>query len=85
MNDEIGLAIRLGRVAVGLSQWQLAQKLGVHPVVINSIERGKRVPDAGLVRSMLDAIEASATGSRLVGVVLREAERAARNAGRQAK
>lgn len=45
MQNEIGLAIRLARVAAGESQWQVAAKVGIHPSILNMIEGGKRMPD----------------------------------------
>ncbi|MBM3130962.1 MAG: helix-turn-helix transcriptional regulator [Chloroflexi bacterium] len=75
MQNEIGLAIRLARVAVGKSQWQVARRVGVHPASVNHFERGKRVPDAETVRRLWNAIEIDAPKSPLVAMVLKESRK----------
>jgi len=81
MQNEIGLAIRLARVAVGLSQWQLAAKVESHPTMINLIENGKRTPDARLVKNILRELDTHAgQASPLVKLVLKEARRITENA-----
>lgn len=78
MQNEIGLAIRLGRVAVGLSQWQLAAQIGSHPTTINLIENGKRTPDARLLKNVLRELDAHAPkASPLAALVLKETRRIA--------
>ena len=46
---EIGRRIKLARDAVGLSQAQLADAIGVHVNTIGKVERGTAVPDAELL------------------------------------
>lgn len=75
MQNEMGLALRLARTATGKSQWDIARKLGLHPVVVNYIERGKRLPTANLAKAMMKEIKQGAPNSKLVLLVLGEAER----------
>lgn len=76
--NELGLAIRLARVAVGLTQWQLAAIVESHPTTINLIERGKIIPNSEHVQHIFDALDARVPPtSRLAVLVLREARRAA--------
>jgi ribosome-binding protein aMBF1 (putative translation factor) len=77
MQNEIGLAMRLARIAVGRSQWQVAAKIGIHPSILNLIECGKRVPDPALARSVLKELGEDAPRSPLVTLVLKEAQRIA--------
>jgi transcriptional regulator with XRE-family HTH domain len=70
MSNELGLALRLARVAVGKTQWDIARKVGIHPVVVNYIEHGKRALDADTAKIMLREIKAGAPKSHLVDVVL---------------
>lgn len=87
MNNDVGMAVRLARVACGKTQWQLARKLGVHPVVLNHLERGTRVQDVKLADAMLKELQASTPRprSRLVDLVMQEAERIVCEASRPAK
>lgn len=77
MQNEIGLALRLARVAVGKTQWQIAAKLGVHPSLVNLIESGKRVPEEKFVHAMLAELSIDQPNSSLVILVLNEARRIA--------
>jgi transcriptional regulator with XRE-family HTH domain len=77
MQNEIGLAIRLARVAVGKSQGQVVAKIGIHPSILNMIESGKRIPDVQITWDVLAALNADAPRSRLVTLVLKEAGRVA--------
>jgi transcriptional regulator with XRE-family HTH domain len=81
MPSEIGLALRLARVAVGKTQWQVAAKIGVHPSLLNLIESGRRIPESKFVRAMLDELSANPPDSPLVTLVLKEARRIAEEAG----
>ena len=41
-----GIELKLARVRTGLTQWDLALKLGLHPARLSEMETGKRqVPD----------------------------------------
>lgn len=74
--NELGLAIRLARVVSGKSQWDLAKQFGLHPVVINYIEHGKRSIDPILARAILKELKTSAPkDSRLASLVLAEVEK----------
>jgi len=77
MQNEIGLALRLARIAVGKTQWQVAAKIGVHPSLLNLIESGKRMPEPKYVRAMLEELDANPPNSPLVALVLNEAKRIA--------
>jgi transcriptional regulator with XRE-family HTH domain len=76
MSNELGLALRLARVAVGKSQWAVARKTGIHPVVVNYLEHGKRKVDANTARALLREIKDGAPKSHLVDVVLDAATQA---------
>ncbi len=75
MQYEIGLAIRLARVAVGKSQWRVAAKCNIHPGILNMIEAGKHMPDPRLARHVLNELGTDAPGPPLVGVALKGAQR----------
>jgi transcriptional regulator with XRE-family HTH domain len=77
MQNEIGLALRLARIAVGKTQWQVAAKIGVHPSLLNLIESGKRAAEPKLVHSVLDELSANPPNTPLVALVLNEARRIA--------
>ena len=47
------LEMKLGRIRVGLTQFELAQKAGVHPSRLSEMETGKR-PIADAVIVVLD-------------------------------
>ena len=85
MENDVGMAIRLARIATGKTQWELARKLGVHPVVVNYLEHGKRVRDVNLANAILKELKASTPRlrSRLVSLVMEEAERIVNEASRQ--
>lgn len=78
MTDNRGLAIRLGRVATGCSQYQLAARVGIHPTLLNQIERGKKVPSADLFQNIIREFKRVPPDSSLVASVLREVEKLAR-------
>lgn len=77
MQNEIGLALRLARIAVGKTQWQVAAKIGVHPSLLNLIESGKRMPESKFVHSVLDELSVNPPSTPLVTLVLKEAHRIA--------
>lgn len=43
-NDNIGMRVKLARVAQGLTQLDLAKKTNVNPSQISNLETGKRMP-----------------------------------------
>lgn len=75
MENQIGLALRLARTSVGKTQFQISQKLGIHPVTVNYFECGKRVPSPETIRAMLKIIKTDAPKNHLVDVVLGAVER----------
>src|SRR5512142_1143186 len=79
MHPEVGLALRLARIAVGKSQWQVAAKVGIHPSLLNLVEAGKRVPEVALVQALLRELSQGngPAASPLVALVLTEAHRIA--------
>ena len=81
MNNEIALALRLARVAMNRTQWDIARHLGIHPVHLNYLERGTRPADPVLVQRVLHELDATAPKSPLATLVLREAHRIAKKTG----
>lgn len=77
MQNEIGLALRLARIAVGKTQWQVAAKIDMHPSMLNLIESSKRMPDQKFVSAMPDKLNTNPPDSPLVALVLNEAKRLA--------
>lgn len=47
-----GLDLKLGRVRVGLTQWQLATKAGIHPSRLSEMETGKRPVEDVVVEAL---------------------------------
>ena len=47
-----GLELKLGRIRVGLTQFELAQKAGVHPSRLSEMETGKRPIDSVVVDAL---------------------------------
>lgn len=70
MQSEIGLAIKLARVAVGKSQWQVAAKVGIHPSILNLIENGRRTPNPELAKSVLEELGIGGPHTPLASLVL---------------
>ncbi len=52
MADNLGERIKLVRVKAGLTQAELAKKLGITYPTVNKYERGHRIPDAALLSHM---------------------------------
>lgn len=80
MQNETGLALRLARIAVGKTQWQIAAKIGVHPSLLNLIESGKRAPEAKEVRAR-NARRVERESTQLAACRA-DAERSAQDCGR---
>ena len=76
MSDEIGLALRLARVACNRTQWSVARQVNVHPVQLNLIEHGKRAPHPHQARRILDALTKSAPKNQITLAVLDVARKA---------
>lgn len=49
--------VRERRKALGMSQAQLAEKLGAHPPYVSDLERGKKTPFLGNLAKLADALE----------------------------
>ena len=62
---QIGLFIRDRRLALGLTQQQLADKLGITDKAVSKWERGISCPDITLLRRLADALAVSV--SELLG------------------
>ena len=50
-----GLTLKVRRIQAGLTQYQLAQKSGIHPARISEMERGQRPVSPALVRVLEDS------------------------------
>ena len=59
--NQIGLFIRDRRLELGLTQQQLAEKLGITDKAVSKWERCLSCPDITLLRSLADALEVSVT------------------------
>lgn len=53
----IGEELRLRRVLANLLQWRVAQLVGISPVQLSLIERGRRQPSPELIEKICQAIE----------------------------
>ena len=47
-----GLELKLARVRLGLTQYELGQKLGVHPSRLSEMESGKREVTPAVVEAL---------------------------------
>ena len=52
----LGLEVRRARVAEGLTQTELARRLGVKPPYVASLEAGNRNPTLGQLANLADAL-----------------------------
>lgn len=57
LDRQLGERIARQRRAVGLTQMELAEKVGVQPETLNRIERGKRTPSLRLLMHLSNALE----------------------------
>ena len=55
-NERLGAAIAARRRAVGLSQKQLAERIGIHEVTLSEWERGLRAPNASKLARVAHAL-----------------------------
>ena len=55
-----GLEIKVMRIRLGWTQWDLAKKVGVHPARISEMERGRRESTEAVVEA-LGPMELTAT------------------------
>lgn len=56
---EIGIGIKNARLAVGITQAELAHRLGVTPQAISQYERGEKKPKIETIKKIADALGAS--------------------------
>jgi transcriptional regulator with XRE-family HTH domain len=56
-----GLAVRKYRLALGLTQEQLAAKTGIHRTYIGGIERGERNPTLLMIHRIAESLGVSPT------------------------
>lgn len=54
-----GSAVRVRRIAAGLSQEELAERSGLHPTYISMVERGVRNPTLDAAARMAKALKVS--------------------------
>jgi transcriptional regulator with XRE-family HTH domain len=55
-NDHLALRIRAFRKLKGLTQQQLADRMGVSVAVLGSLERGTRRPDSKLMQRIAETL-----------------------------
>ncbi|REK54670.1 MAG: transcriptional regulator [Thermobacillus sp.] len=55
-NDHLALRIRAFRKLKGLTQQQLADRMGVSVAVLGSLERGTRRPDSRLMQRIAESL-----------------------------
>ena len=55
-NDHLALRIRAFRKLKGLTQQQLADRMGVSVAVLGSLERGTRRPDSKLIHRIAESL-----------------------------
>ncbi len=70
--NELALALRLARIACGMSHREMAAKVGSHQSVANYLETGKQVKPE-LAKRCLESCTAVAPESPLAQAVLQEA------------
>ena len=56
---EIGIGIKNARLAVGITQAELARRLGVTPQAISQYERGEKKPKIETIKKIADALGVS--------------------------
>ena len=74
--SELGLAIRVARIAVNISQYRLSAQVGMHVSTLNAVERGRTIPSAELANSLLSELARNAPRSSFVSAVLSDARKA---------
>lgn len=52
----IGLQIKIARIERGIKQFELAQKISMHPSTLGQIERGERVPTPKQLAALRQAL-----------------------------
>ena len=56
---EIGIGIKNARLTVGITQAELARRLGVTPQAISQYERGEKKPKIETIKKIADALGVS--------------------------
>lgn len=75
MLSDVQLALRVARVAAEQPQFVTAAKVGLHPVILNQIERGRRHVDSELAHKILDGLSSEKSCSPFARAVIAEARR----------
>lgn len=56
-NKEFGLDLKMRRLRAGLTQYEVAAKLGIHPGRLSEIECGRRRPGPGLLDDLVEILK----------------------------
>ena len=54
---ELGLALRVRRLRAGLTQYEVAARLGIHPGRLSEVECGRRRPGATMLDDLVEILE----------------------------
>ena len=52
-----GIEFKVLRIRRGLRQYQVAERIGVHPARLSEIEAGRRTPTPQVLNRLLDALD----------------------------
>ena len=61
------LEVKICRVRLGLTQWDLAQRVGLHPARISEMERGRREVSESVKSALAAIYQASAAKDQGLG------------------
>ncbi|MGN0537641.1 MAG: helix-turn-helix domain-containing protein [Acutalibacteraceae bacterium] len=73
MNKRFGDVIRELRTKAGLTQAELARRLGISPSAVGMYEQGRREPDQTILAKLCDVLHT--TSDKLLGIVQTEKKR----------
>lgn len=73
MNKRFGNVIRELRTKAGLTQAELARRLGISPSAVGMYEQGRREPDQTILAKLCDVLHT--TSDKLLGIVQTEKKR----------
>ena len=51
-----GLELKVVRIRRGLKQYEIAQKVGIHPRRLSEIETGRRVPSPAILKRLVEVL-----------------------------